>query len=85
MNGRAPVNNPFPELVLADTLWEFGSQRDFESRAEFEEAVRLYHVQAQDYAPDIIADECWRPAEMVLPSRRVVIRYFSDSDAEDLP
>ncbi len=68
-----------PDLVLADTLWDFAGQQAFESRAEFVEAVRRYHAVIQDYAPDISAEECWRPDEVVLGVPRVVVQFLSET------
>lgn len=75
---------PTPELVLADTLWDFANQGEYASRAEFDEAVRRYHVDVQAYAPDIRPEESWRPSDVVIQSPFLVVRYFSDSAGGEL-
>jgi len=77
------MGQPFPEFVLADTLWDFARQGEYESRSSFEEAVRRYHAETHEYAPDIRPEENWQPAAVVLLSPRVVVRYFSDSGIDD--
>lgn len=78
------MDEPTPRLVLADTLWDFANQGKYGSRAEFDEAVRCYHVEVQEYAPDIQPEECWRPSVVVVQSPCVMIRYFSDSTGDEV-
>jgi hypothetical protein len=72
------MDEPIPDLVLADTLWDFANQEDYSSRKEFIDAVRRYHVQVQEYAPDINPAECWQPSAMVLSVQRVIVRFVSE-------
>jgi hypothetical protein len=77
------MDDPLPNYVLCDTLWDFLDQDVYSSRALFEEAVRQYHLQIQKHAPDIHPEECWQPNAVVLRSPRVLIRYLSDSGIDE--
>jgi hypothetical protein len=77
------MTDPFPELVLADTLWDFAGQAEYASRPAFEEAVGRYHAGVQEYAPEIRPEENWQPGAIVLRAPRVIVHYFSDSGIDE--
>jgi hypothetical protein len=77
------MEEPVPDLVLADTLWDFADQEAYESRAAFVDAVRSYHAEVHDYAPDIRPEESWRPKAVVLGAPRVVVQFISESPSRD--
>jgi hypothetical protein len=80
--GGHRMGEPYPDGVLADTLWSFHGQAEYATLPAFVTAVERYHREVQDYAPDITPDECWQPDQVALRSPRVVVRYFWDVGPE---
>jgi hypothetical protein len=73
------MEDALPDVVLADTLWDFAHQQAYPSQATFEEAVRCYHVEVQEYAPKVAPDEAWQPHAVVLKVPCVIIEFQSEA------
>jgi hypothetical protein len=73
------MDDPLPDLVLADTLWDFFRQEEYASQAAFEAAVHRYHLELQEGSPEIVPEEHWQPRAVVLRVPCVIIEFEAEA------
>src|SRR5262249_24287498 len=81
---EAHMGLTFPRLLVEETLWDFAGQPVFYSRAEFEAAIYRHLREIEEYAPEIRAEEHWRPKDIILNSSCVLVRYCYDAPGGEL-
>ena len=69
-------DGPFPLTVMVAAVWSFSDGQPFTDAAEFNRRVQQYHV-------EVTEEDTWDPAEVVLSTGRVRVRYFGVASPED--
>jgi hypothetical protein len=82
-NFSMAIQKEFPTCLLKDICWNFTERAGFNSRDEFEDALKRYTLEAFEDEEGYNFDDEYNPQEIVLESPVVIINYYADPPNED--